>query len=80
MTREQLMTCMAAVLTTALETEPEPFPESLAYLATGADLTKWEQVKHMLTGSGLITTAGHAIQLTDKGRALARQCAGLLAH
>ena len=80
MTKDQLMTYVAAVLTTALETEPSPFPESMAYLAMGADLSKWETVKRVLTVSGWVTTEGHSIQLTDKGRDIAQQCNAALSH
>jgi hypothetical protein len=79
MTKQQLMSYVAAVLTTALETEPSPFPESMAYLAMGADLGKWETVKQALTFASLITCEGHDIQLTTKGREVAKQCAEVLA-
>ena len=80
MTREKLMTYVAAVLTTALETEPSPFPESMAYLAMGADLSAWGTVKGVLLGGGMVTVDGNAIQLTDKGRDLAQKCNAALSH
>jgi hypothetical protein len=80
MTKDQLMTYVAAVLTTALETEPSPFPESMAYLAMGADLSKWEIVKGTLTHAGWAKFAGHSIQLTDEGRKIATHCNAALAH
>jgi hypothetical protein len=78
MDRNQLMTYVAAVLTTALETEPRPFPESMAYLAMGADLSKWQTIKQVLVDGGMITTPGYSIQLTDKGRELAQKCNAVL--
>lgn len=80
MTKNELITYVAAILTTALETEPSPFPESMAYLALGGDLSKWEGVKGILLGSGLITIDGHSISLTDKGRETARQCNAAMAR
>lgn len=81
MNKNDLLTYLAAVLTTALETEPAPFPESMAYLALGSDMGKWEIVRAALTENGLITiTRGHAIELTDAGRALARECNAALAQ
>lgn len=80
MTKEQLTTYVAAILTTALETEPSAFPESMAYLAMGADLSKWQAVKQILVGSGLIEVNGYSIELTTKGRELARRCNAALAH
>jgi hypothetical protein len=69
MTRHDLLTAVAAVLTTALETEPDPFPESTVYLAVcGTDIETWEALKYVLTSTGLVTCSGNCIHLTDKGR------------
>ncbi len=72
MTRQQLQ-IIAAVITTALETEPAPFPESYAYIAGGCDLHLWHDIKTELLLREVITIeAGPTIKLTDKGRKLAR--------
>jgi hypothetical protein len=78
MTREQLLTYVAAILTTALETEPSPFPESMAYLALGSDMAAWETVRRVLVGGQLVTINGHAIALTAKGRTVAQDCNAVL--
>jgi hypothetical protein len=41
MTKEKLLATAAAILTTALETEPDPFPESTAYVVLGMDMGLW---------------------------------------
>lgn len=74
MNKNQLNTALAAILTTAVETEPEPFPESFAYLALGSDIHKWETVKHVLSFSGLATFTGSLVKLTDRGRLMAEKC------
>lgn len=80
MTREQLMTYVAAILTTALETEPSPFPETMAYMALGCDMGKWQTVKEGILLAGLATIeSGPTIVLTEKGREIARQCNQVLA-
>ena len=79
MTKAQFTQYIAAILTTALDTEPGPFPESMAYLAMGSDINAWNTVKSALATAGLATFAGHSLALTDKGRELARQCNAALA-
>ena len=78
MTQNDLLVAVAAVLTTALETEPSPFPESLGYIAIGGDMTKWGYVKCALLRGALATFSGNSIRLTDSGRELARQCDAVL--
>jgi hypothetical protein len=73
MTRNELNSALCAVLTTALETEPRPFPQSMAYLALGSDMGKWEMVRNVLTVGGLATMEGDTINLTAKGRDMARK-------
>ena len=74
MTREQLNTYLAAILTTALETEPSPVPESMAYIALGSDMSAWSVVRSVLESAKLATFQGHAIRLTAAGRAVAEKC------
>ena len=74
MTTNEILTHVAAVLTTALETEPAPFPETMAYLAMGTNMEAWQTVRHILTVGAMATFDGHAIRLTAKGRDLAEQC------
>jgi len=74
MTHNELNCYLAAILTTALETEPGPFPETMAYLALGSDMAKWTTVKGLLQATKLATFAGHSITLTAAGRAVAEKC------
>lgn len=73
MTKQELNAALCAVLTTALETEPTPFPQSMAYLALGADMSKWEAVRGVLAMGQLATLDYDTITLTSKGRELARK-------
>jgi len=74
MNKNQLNTALAAILTTALETEPAPFPESFGYLAVGSDIQKWTEISALLEMGELAAIEGHQIKLTEKGRAIARKC------
>ncbi len=69
---------IAAILTTAIESEPTVFPESYGYIAVGSDLEKWNAVKGVLSRAALATFDGNQIRLTDKGRLLAQQCQAVL--
>ena len=80
MSKSELYVALAAVLTTALETEPQPFPETMAYLALGADMGKWEAVRSVLTQGGFATMDGNAIALTPKGCELAEKLNAAMAR
>ncbi len=77
MTRAELLTTIAAVLSTALQCQP--CPESMVYVALGCDLGKWETVKAALAYADLATFEGYSISLTSKGEILARRCDAVLA-
>ena len=64
---------IAAILVTALETEPAIFPETTAYLGMGGDDQAWYAVRNVMVDSGMITLKGNLIKLTEPGRALARK-------
>lgn len=81
MTANELMTAIAAVLTTAAELKAgTAFPESTAYIALGCDMDKWHTVRGTLENAGLITVKGYALSLTAKGRDLAEKCNSALAQ
>jgi len=70
---------MTAILITALETEPNPFPETLAYLAIGGNEAEWYTIRNILDKTGLMTISrAHTCHLTDKGRDFARKLAEAL--
>jgi hypothetical protein len=60
---------LCAILTTLAEVEFAP--ESMIYLAIGADMHKWEILKAILCSSGLATSDNHAMSITAKGKELA---------
>ncbi len=68
MIEREVKVALAAILTTALETEPASFPESMAYIALECDMHKWEMVKAILLKANFATFAGSQIKLTDAGR------------
>ncbi|MFA5285146.1 MAG: hypothetical protein WC347_06080 [Smithellaceae bacterium] len=72
MGKNELNKVLAAILTTALETEPASFPESFAYMACGANLDKWTITKAVLITGNLTTMEGNDIKLTEKGREMAK--------
>ena len=74
MTKNELNSYLSVILTTALETEPDYFPESMAYLAFGSDMDKWSVVRGVLTSASLVTISNNTIKLTDKGRGIALKC------
>jgi len=74
MTKDQLNSYLAAILTTALETEPNSFPESMAYLALGMSMAKWSVIREVLTSASLVTISNNSISLTAEGRELAHKC------
>lgn len=74
MDKQRMMTLVAAVLTTALDTKPgEHFPESAAYLACGMNLSEWYDVRHVLIACGWVTIEGNVIRLTAEGEKVAKQ-------
>ena len=74
MSKEELNVLLVAILTTALELSGGLFPESMAYLAMGSDLHKWEFVKGFMVSAKLATFESNDIQLTERGHALAVKC------
>lgn len=78
MTREQILTRVAAVLTTLLETDGGP--ESSVYLALGANLSDWMGLKGLMLQSDLIRVdRSNWVTLTEKGRQTAEECNAVLA-
>jgi hypothetical protein len=77
MTRNELNSILAAILTTALECQP--CPESMVYIELGSDIAKWETVKEILVAGQLATFENYSIRLTTKGRDLAEKCNAALA-
>jgi len=71
MNKNEINKYLCVILTTLAEV---PYAsESSIYLAIGADLSKWQTLKVILCSSGLATSEGYAMTITDKGRALAEK-------
>lgn len=78
MTNNEIITYLAAILTTLAESDGTP--ESTLYLAVGMDMTKWETVKAILTGESWISIApSHWVTITDSGRVMADKINAVLA-
>jgi hypothetical protein len=71
MNKNEINKYLCAILTTLNEVAFAP--ESMIYLAIGADLSKWQTLKVFLCSGGLATSEGHAMRITDKGREMANK-------
>jgi hypothetical protein len=69
MTKQEINKYLCAILPTLNEVDYAP--ESMIYLAIGADAGKWEVLKVLLCSSGLATSENYAMRITAKGRELA---------
>jgi hypothetical protein len=77
MNKNEINKYLCAILTTLAEV---PFaPESMIYLAMGADLSKWQTLKALLCSSGLATSENYAMSITAKGRELAAKINAMIA-
>lgn len=74
MTKAEVYATVAAVLTTLLEVHPDGAPETSIYMALGCDMAKYEAIRNLLVGSGLIEVKHNLVSLTDKGMETAREC------
>ena len=78
MTLDRFNNCAAAILTTLAEVEYAP--ESVCYLAVGADMEEWKDIKLGLWGTALIDIDdAHRVRITDKGRELAGKINAMVA-
>ena len=78
MSRNELIAYVAAILTTLRDLATD-CAESTLYLTVGMDIVKWELLKGVLTGSGLVTISGYRVSLTPKGIETADKCNAVLA-
>lgn len=78
MTKDQIMTYVAAILTTLQECGGSG-PESSVYLALGMDINVYSDIRGLLVASGLVTCKSYTLRLTEKGDQLATECNALLA-
>lgn len=77
MSKQEINKYLCAILTTLNEVDFAP--ESMIYLAIGADLSKWQSLKGMLCAAGLATSEHYAMRITAKGRELAAKINALVA-
>ena len=66
MTKNELLTRIAATLTTLAETNGSP--ESMIYLAFGADIHEWNDLKAILLKMDWIKVSAHYVTLTEAGK------------
>lgn len=71
MTRNELLVRIAATLTTLNETGGSP--ESMIYLAFGANLDEWVTLKTILLESKMISVRGNYVTLTELGKKTAEE-------
>lgn len=80
MTREYLMTRIAAIVT-ALHDCGTDAAESTFYLALGMNLSAWTAIRDLMVASDLIAVSRfHRVSLTAKGSELARDCNAIVAE
>ena len=78
MTKEEVMTAIAAVTSTLEELGNPVSPASSIYLALGMDLGRYDLVAKVLSDAGLANVTSETIQLTEKGLDIGRQCSALI--
>lgn len=78
MVKNELLKYIAAIVTTLEETGGSP--ESILYIGTGMDFSKWNDLRIIMIGSDLIAISGNYVTLTERGRILAIECNKLLAE
>lgn len=71
MTKDVLLTRIAAIVTTLDETNGSP--ESMLYIFCEMNLEDWHTIKQMLISSGLMKCSGFYCSLTEKGKETAKQ-------
>lgn len=77
MTKQALLTRVAATLSTLVETNG--CPESMIYLAFGGDIHEWEYLRDIMLQAGFITIKGHYVTLTEDGKIKALQINAMIA-
>jgi len=76
MTKEVLLTRIAATITTLAETNGSP--ESTIYLAFGSNIHEWEILRDVLVKAGLVKISGNYVTLTAEGKVKAVQLEALI--
>lgn len=71
MDRKQVLTLVAAILTTLAETDGSP--ESTLYIFCDMDLNKWDTLRGIMVNAGWITVVNHYVTLTEDGRQTAQK-------
>lgn len=66
MDKNELLTKIAAILTTLLETGGSP--ESMLYIFCDMDMDKWTKMRYILTTAEFVTIKGNYVTLTAVGR------------
>lgn len=77
MTKKELMVYVTHVLT-ALAEGGGWSPEGALYTGLGMDLDRWQAVRHVLVGAGLVTIKSYQVELTDLGRETAQKLEAVL--
>ena len=78
MDKNELLTRIAAILTTLDETKGSP--ESMLYIFMGMDMDKWSQVRNILIDADLVQIKSHYVTLTPKGKETAQKLNKAIGH
>ena len=71
MTKNEVLTYVAAIVTTLDETNGSP--EGIIYTAMGMNLRDYETVRGILIDAKLVTVKGFYMTLTDEGKETAKK-------
>ena len=71
MTKEMMLTRIAAIVTTLAETNGTP--ESMLYIFCEMDMQAYEMIRDVLTRAKLVTIKGNYVTLTNEGKETARK-------
>lgn len=69
MDKNTILTRVAATITTLAETNGSP--ESMLYLAFGADIHEWQVLRDILLKAGYVKISGNYVTLTTLGKVTA---------
>lgn len=82
MTKAEAGILIAACLTTLLESDGHCGPEVSFYLVCDGNIDRWNTIKEIMVGGGLVTVSGgdnSVVRLTENGKPIAEKCAALIA-
>ena len=78
MTKDLLMSRVAAIVCTLAETDGSP--ESMLYIFCDMNMADWEMVRDIIVRAKFVTISNHYVTLTEQGRVTARELENVMAR